>query len=149
MNWAHALLRQLGWIVAVGAVGKANAQDARELEFADMQQQLVLEEQIAIGSMDGEHDVFGRIMNLAIDSRGRLVIADDLSQNLKVFELTGEFVATIGRSGEGPGEFYSPGKCEWVLGTVSMSGIRDTQRFRCSVPTMSSSEGSWSRRAGP
>ncbi len=124
MNWAHALLRQLGWtrrrlalgpsllgpftVVAVGAVGKANAQDARALVFADMQQQLVLEEQIAIGSMDGEHDVFGRIMSLAIDSRGRLVIADDLSQNLKVFELTGEFVATIGRSGEGPGEFYSP-----------------------------------------
>jgi len=124
MNWAHALLGRLPstrrrvvlgpsllWlplIVAVGAVGKATAQDARQIVFADRQRQLVLEEQAAIGSMEGEHDAFGRVMSLAIDSRGRVVVADDLSHHLKVFELTGEFVTTVGRSGEGPGEFYSP-----------------------------------------
>ena len=84
------------------------AQEAHPIVLADIQRQLVLDEKTAIGSMDGEHDTFGRIMSLAIDSRGRVVVADDLSHDLKVFELTGEFVATIGRSGEGPGEFNSP-----------------------------------------
>ncbi len=95
-------------LVAVGAVGQATAQDARPIVFADTQRQLVLDEKTAIGSVDGEHDAFGRIMSLAIDSRGRVVVADDLSHDLKVFELTGEFVTTVGRSGDGPGEFYSP-----------------------------------------
>lgn len=95
-------------IVAVGAAGKATAQDSRPLVFAEVQRQLVLDEQAAIGSIEGEHDAFGRVMSLAIDSRGRVVVADDLSHDLKVFELTGEYVATVGRSGEGPGEFHSP-----------------------------------------
>ena len=95
-------------IVAVGTVGKATAQDPQPLVFADEQRQLVLKELTAIGSMNGEHDAFGRIMSLAIDSRGRVIVADDLSHDLRVFELTGEFVATVGRSGEGPGEFSSP-----------------------------------------
>ena len=58
--------------------------------------------------MDGEHDAFGRIMSVAVDSRGRVVIADDLSHHLKVFDHTGTYLTTIGRWGEGPGEFHSP-----------------------------------------
>lgn len=106
--------RSLVWpfvIVAVGAdgaVGKATAQDSRPFAFAEVQRQLVLKEQAAIGSIEGEHDAFGRIVSLAIDSRGHVIVADDLSHDLKVFQLTGEYVATVGRSGEGPGEFQSP-----------------------------------------
>lgn len=108
ISWVWGSLLWQCAIVAVGTVGRAAAQDAHPIVFAEMQRQLVLDEKTAIGSIDGEHDTFGRIMSLAIDSRGRLVVADDLSHDLKVFELSGEFVATIGRSGEGPGEFYSP-----------------------------------------
>ena len=74
--------------VAVVRLVGGDAQDAHPIVFADMQRQLVLDEKTAIGSMDGEHDAFGRIMSLAIDSCGRLVVADDLSHDLKVFELT-------------------------------------------------------------
>ena len=71
--WPFAIVA----VGAVGAAGTATAQESRPFVFADTQRQLVLEEQAAIGSIEGEHDAFGRILSLAIDSRGRVIVADD------------------------------------------------------------------------
>ncbi len=142
----RAAARTLPQSIAVAsreAAGNATAQDAHPIVFADMRRQLVLDEKTAIGSMDGEHDAFGRIMSLAIDSRRRLVLADDLSHDLKVFELTGEFVATVGRSGEGPGEFLSPWQVQagpgdslyvWDPGRAAISVFGPDYEFNRSFP---------------
>lgn len=41
----------------------------------------------------------------AIDAAGRLYVADDQPTVIKVFDRDGRFVRTIGREGEGPGEY--------------------------------------------
>ncbi len=69
---------------------------------------LQLEEVLAIGSMAGDES-FGRIMDIAWDSRGRFLVADDHGgPHVKVFGSDGSYVRTIGREGEGPGEFLQP-----------------------------------------
>ena len=69
---------------------------------------LVLEEVFALGSQQGEHDAFGRVINIAVDRRGRIFVADDTQHHIKVFAPDGTFEATTGRQGQGPGEFSAP-----------------------------------------
>ncbi len=57
--------------------------------------------------MEGDES-FGRIMDIAWDGRDRILVADDLGSHIKVFGLDGSYVRTIGRAGEGPGEFSQP-----------------------------------------
>lgn len=61
-----------------------------------------------IGSEAGEHDAFGRIRSVALDSRGRILIADDLNHRIVVFGADGRFAGHAGRKGQGPGELESP-----------------------------------------
>lgn len=57
--------------------------------------------------MEGDES-FGRIMDIAWDGRDRILVADDLGSHIKVFGSDGSYVHTIGRAGEGPGEFSQP-----------------------------------------
>lgn len=70
--------------------------------------QLELRELFRIGSLDGPHDAFGRITSAAFDSRGRIVVADDLNARIALFDSDGTFIADIGQRGRGPGEFLQP-----------------------------------------
>lgn len=81
-------------------------QQARRAEGADALS-LRLEEVLAIGAMDGDES-FGRITDVAWDGQGRILVADDLGPHVKVFGPDGSFVRTVGRAGEGPGEFSQP-----------------------------------------
>ena len=63
------------------------------------------------GSEDSPADEqFGAISSVALDSSGRIVVVDVLSQNLRVYDRRGRFLAVVGRTGEGPGEFRLPTK---------------------------------------
>lgn len=70
--------------------------------------ELRLEEIVAIGSLDGDLDAFGGVDGVAIDSRGRILVLDASAGHLKVFLPSGKHLVTVGRRGEGPGEFSSP-----------------------------------------
>src|SRR5690606_26450613 len=48
---------------------------------------------------------FNRIAALLADSLGMIYVLDLLAQEIRVFDSTGVFSHTIGRKGEGPGEF--------------------------------------------
>lgn len=72
-----------------------------------------------LGSADGAHDAFARVMDATLDSRGRILIADDRNHHVVVFSPTGEYVGTIGRRGAGPGEFESP----WEVATDAGDSI--------------------------
>lgn len=68
-----------------------------------------------IGSVEGDgHDVFGHIVDFAIDPLGRVWIADGLQQEIKIFRADGTFVRTIGRKGAGPAEFLSIAGFDWA-----------------------------------
>lgn len=69
---------------------------------------LQLTQVVRLGSMDGEHDAFGRVMDAALDRSGRILVADDQGHHVVVFGRDGRYVGTIGRRGRGPGEFESP-----------------------------------------
>jgi len=64
-----------------------------------------LVEVLRIGSVDDTCEAFGRVMSLAVDGDGRIYVADSQGSDIRVFSPRGECVRTIGRSGEGPGEF--------------------------------------------
>ena len=63
---------------------------------------------LTIGVVDGPDALmFQRIVSVARDEEGRLVVADAGWGEIRVFDAGGEHVLTIGREGEGPGEFQN------------------------------------------
>lgn len=52
--------------------------------------------------------LLGEVSGLAFDASGRLYVADVQEPRVVVFDSTGRHLATIGRKGEGPGEFTVP-----------------------------------------
>ena len=63
-----------------------------------------------IGEVDGvEAYLLGRVRNIAIGRDGAVIIADDKTPVLRLYDARGTFMRDIGRSGEGPGEYRSMG----------------------------------------
>ena len=60
----------------------------------------------------GEHSatpfLLGEISGIAIDDSGRIYVADFQDPRVVVFDSRGRHLATIGRKGQGPGEFTAP-----------------------------------------
>jgi len=54
---------------------------------------------------DDEEIIFGVLSDIAIDAQGHLYALDTQLSQISVFSPDGEFLRTIGREGEGPGEF--------------------------------------------
>ncbi len=57
-------------------------------------------------------DIFGFELDVALNHSGQLVVLDRRNYAVKIFNLTGEHVATFGRAGSGPGEFRDPNAVE-------------------------------------
>lgn len=124
----------------------AHAQESATIRPSDSQAQLRLEEVLSIGSLHGEHDAFGRVAGVALDSRGRILLADEQGPHFKVFAPSGAYLATVGRRGEGPGEFSGP--TEISVGPGDSVFVRDSERGLISV---FSPDHDWARdvRASP
>ena len=66
-----------------------------------------LEKDLEIGK-DGDDEslpILARISDVAIDSKGRIYVAEAAQSMVLVYENNGSFINQIGREGEGPGEF--------------------------------------------
>ena len=50
-------------------------------------------------------EVFGNLVGLAVDEVGRIYVADEASQEIRVFDTQGNFLRRFGGQGEGSGEF--------------------------------------------
>lgn len=76
-----------------------------------------------IGSISGDGaDVFGSVGALTIDAMGRIWAYDRHAKELRVFDRDGSHVRTVGRAGQGPGEFnevvgllWSPEENLWTI----------------------------------
>lgn len=69
-----------------------------------------LEEVLRIGVINGpEWQQFHQIRGITLDAMGRIYVADGGSQSIRVFDAGGNYVRTIGSSGNGPGEFTGLG----------------------------------------
>lgn len=86
---------------------------------------------LMIGVADGEGpEVFGRIGGLLELPDGRIVVADMLANEIRVFSESGEHLFTFGREGEGPGELAGP--CCLALGPDGLVWVRETSNGRYS-----------------
>lgn len=70
-----------------------------------------LEEVLSIGEADGDiYHTFFRLNDVYVDNQGAIYTVDVFDRIIRVFDNTGEFRNTIGKIGQGPGEFVEPGR---------------------------------------
>ena len=73
---------------------------------------LILEEELSIGKEEGKGEyLFSEIRSprsIAVDKHNRIYILDVRECHILVFDETGKWLKTIGRRGQGPGEFQGP-----------------------------------------
>ena len=99
------------------ALGAANATgwclSAREPEVVSGQVTcgdcvITLDTVVTIGGLDGPGlHVVGMLSHVAVDRNGRFLIGEARLAEFSVFDSTGKFLRTVGRRGEGPGEYQS------------------------------------------
>ncbi len=68
-----------------------------------------LEEELSIGEADGpEEYMFSNLRYLAVDDRGYIYALDSREKHVKVFNSKGDYIATMGKEGQGPGDILGP-----------------------------------------
>jgi hypothetical protein len=68
-----------------------------------------IREELSIGTSEGKPEyMFSRISAVAVDDGGRIYVLDYSDAELRVFDRAGKHIRTIGRRGQGPGEFIAP-----------------------------------------
>jgi hypothetical protein len=60
------------------------------------------------GFSESEKELFGVINHILVDEQDKVYILDLQLSEVRVFNINGEYVRTVGREGEGPGEFRYP-----------------------------------------
>jgi hypothetical protein len=69
-----------------------------------------LEEDLRIGKEEDDNYMFYRIRGMAVDPHGNIYVVDMTNFRVQIFDKKGKYIKTIGRSGQGPGEFEQPNK---------------------------------------
>ena len=70
--------------------------------------ELAFQEDLRIGSESNSQSQFYRVRDVAVDSQGNIYVGDMSNCRVQKFDPTGKYLQTIGRSGQGPGEFERP-----------------------------------------
>lgn len=98
MRKRRLALWMFGVIVLLVRPGSAFEEKARV--------RVVLEEELSIGGLD--EDVLCMWAGIAVDESGRIFVSDMMEHTLKAFDSSGRLLKTVGRRGQGPGEFNHP-----------------------------------------
>jgi hypothetical protein len=61
------------------------------------------------GDDEDEDEFFGVIMAIDVDAEGNVYLLDAQLHQVMIYDSQGEFLRSVGREGEGPGEFRRPG----------------------------------------
>jgi len=68
-----------------------------------------MEEELTIGEAEGREEyMFQRIFTIAVNDADDIYVMDYQAKHVKVFNKHGQYIKTIGRPGQGPGEFQIP-----------------------------------------
>lgn len=89
-------------LVALNACSKARGSDGANADTAPL---LTLQEVQRIGSVDDPDVGFAAISDVDVDRDGNLYVFEMQQSHLRVYDPDGNHIRTIGRRGEGPGEF--------------------------------------------
>lgn len=63
---------------------------------------------LSLGSEEGENYLFYRIEDIGVDNRGNIYVLDAGNYRIQKYASDGKHLQTIGRKGQGPGEFDTP-----------------------------------------
>ncbi|MDH4196685.1 MAG: 6-bladed beta-propeller [Candidatus Aminicenantes bacterium] len=69
---------------------------------------LDLEEDLQIGREDDENYIFGQIIDVQMDDEGTIYVCDVKTPIVQMYDRNGLYVRTIGKIGQGPGEYERP-----------------------------------------
>ncbi len=69
---------------------------------------LELEEDLSIGREDDDNYLFYQPRNISLDDQGNIYILERGNHRIQKFSKDGQFLQTIGKKGQGPGEFERP-----------------------------------------
>jgi hypothetical protein len=68
-----------------------------------------LAEELSIGKAKGREEyMFSQIRSIAVDKKERIYVLDTKEAHVKVFDKNGDYIKTVGRKGQGPGEMSLP-----------------------------------------
>jgi len=67
-----------------------------------------LEEDLSIGNEEEDNYMFYDVVNIAVDSEENIFVLDGGNCRIQKFDRDGNYIQTIGRRGQGPGEFENP-----------------------------------------
>jgi hypothetical protein len=98
-------------LVAMLACGEGEVGSATDsgLDAPDRTLDIATQPVFSVGGFDApDWATFGEVSNVAFDDRGHLFVLDGQANIVTEVDASGEFVRTIGRPGEGPGELSSP-----------------------------------------
>lgn len=89
-----------------------------------------LVEDLAIGDEKDEARLFPQGARITVDAEGRIYVCDYGNRRVQVYDKTGVFLRTLGRVGQGPGEYVFPsGVLMDELGNSLISDIRSIVIF--------------------
>ncbi len=95
-----------GTVVEVDGV--TTVKNPKEPMYADTDSILSIKQDLSIGVKEGPAEyMFSQLRDLDVDDDGNIYALDQRESIVKVFNSQGTYVRTIGRKGQGPGEFAS------------------------------------------
>ena len=96
-----------GWAANIEIVdGIKFVTNPEEPKFGVFEFELV--EDLAIGDVNDEDYFFPRSVALNVDNDGNIYVCDGGNRRVQKYDINGIYVRTIGRQGQGPGEYMSP-----------------------------------------
>lgn len=67
-----------------------------------------LEKDLNIGNEEDDNYIFYGLVMIAVDKEGNILVLDGGNHRIQEFDKNGKYLQTIGREGQGPGEFEDP-----------------------------------------
>jgi len=88
---------------------------------------LDLEQDLQIGKEDDDNYIFGVVSSIQADDEGNIYVCDIKLARVQKYDKNGRFLMTIGKKGQGPGEYENPFEA-FLLPRASSLYIRNNMR---------------------
>jgi hypothetical protein len=93
---------------------------------------IIFTEELTIGSREGDpHFTFGELISFTVDGDGNMYVLDWRGKIVRKFDVKGKYQLSIGREGQGPGEFAFPDEIRFLANGQIVIFEGESQKFSC------------------